>query len=52
MTANSIVKSPAAKGPIVLNASTIIPEQNYKASNFNEIINVIRELDTFFSKND
>lgn len=52
MTANAIVKSPAAKGPIVLNASTIIPEQNYKASNFNEIINVIHELDTFFSKND
>jgi copper homeostasis protein len=52
MTANAIVKSPAAKGPIVLNSSTIIPEQNYKASNFNEIINVIHELDTFFSKND
>lgn len=52
MTANAIVKSPAAKGPIVLNASTIIPEQNYKASNFNEIINIIHELDTFFSKNE
>lgn len=52
MTANAIVKSPAVKGAIMLNASTIIPEQNYKASNLEEIINVIHELDTFFSKHD
>lgn len=48
MTANAIVKSPAAKGPIVLNASSIIPEQDYKLSNLEEIINVKQQLDTFF----
>lgn len=52
MTANAIVKSPAVKGAIMLNASTIIPEQNYKVSNLEEIINVIHELDTLFSKHD
>lgn len=48
MTANAIVKSPAAKGPIVLNANSIIPEQDYKLSNLEEIINVKQQLDTFF----
>ena len=48
MTANAIVKIPAAKGSIVLNASSIIPEQDYKLSNLEEIINVKQQLDTFF----
>ena len=47
MTANAIVKSPAKKGPIMLNASSTIPEQNYKVSNLEEIINVKQQLDTF-----
>ena len=47
MTANAIVKSPAKMGPIMLNASSTIPEQNYKVSNLEEIINVKQQLDTF-----
>ena len=50
MTANAIVKSPAKKGPIMLNASIAIPEQNYKVSNLKEIINIKQQLDSFFSK--
>ena len=52
MTANAIVESPAKKGPIMLNASSTIPEQNYKVSNLEEIINVKQQLDTFFSKHE
>ena len=47
MTANAIVESPAEKGPIMLNANSAIPEQNYKVSNLEEIINVNHQLNTF-----
>ena len=52
MTANAIVESPAEKGPIMLNANSAIPEQNYKVSNLQEIINVKHQLNTFFSKHE
>lgn len=49
MTASKIVKSKAITPPIILNGSKDIPEQDYKISDVDEIINVKQQLDAFLT---